>query len=485
MTMGGIKHVAVIGAGPSGLTAVKSLIEQGMIPTAFEKAGEIGGLWRYDESLPDGGGVAYRSLHTNTSKWMGVFSDFPFEPEAPEFPSRAEMLAYFHRYADHFNLRGHIRLQTEVTNLHRTPDGRWQLTLRGPLGNIEEQPFDAVVVGSGFYPLPYQPDLAGVNGFEGEVLHSCSYKGPEGFEGKRIVVVGCGSSGADLAAELGPVAAQVNVSTREGVWFVPKMINGRAYDTYRTRFTSRMPGFLSRSFFRKRLLDSYAEIGFDDQTLERLKLPPFDLEKGKFLPATDILLQVRDGNVNMMPEIAAVGRNVVRYVDGSESNVDVILFATGYRLHFPFLDPDVLEVSDRYTIGLYRQVFHKAYDNLAFLAMNFAGGAAFPLMEIQARWLSLVFSGKMRLPSPRERSAWIDAYMAQHAAAGTDPMSLQLLVYLVEMAELLGIRPKWWKRPGLLGKLIFGAHVPAQYRLDGPGHEEEAAAVIAAQEYIR
>ncbi len=479
-----IRSVAVIGAGPSGLVAVKSLLAQGLNPIAFEKSVAIGGLWRYDEAKPDGGGLAYRSLMANTSKWMGVFSDLPFDAGIPEFPSREQMLQYLNRYADHFKLRPHICLNTEVLQVIRTEHGRWEVRFRTEGAGEEFRTFDAVVVASGFYTVPYMPELPGQETFNGEILHSAAYKGPEGFEGKRVVVIGCGSSGADLAAELGPVAEQVDVSTRSGVWFVPKMVNGRAYDTYRTRFSSKMPDAVSKSYFQRMLLDCYFSLGFSEKTIEQLNLPEFDLDRGKFIPATDILHQVRAGSVCMRTEIAEVRDSEVRYTDGTISQADVLLFCTGYGLRFSFLDDEVIRVQDRYTISLYRQVFHQEYDNLAFLAMNFAGGAAFPMMEIQARWIARVFSGGMMLSTPAERSKWIEAYFAAHQEAGTDPMSLKLLDYLGEMSGLLGIRPVIWKHPRLLGKLIFGAHVPAQYRLDGPGRSDTAAEIIADQGYL-
>lgn len=479
-----IKKIAVIGAGPSGLVAVKSLLEQGLEPVAFEKADAVGGLWRYDESQADGGGLAYRSLETNTSKWMGVFSDLPFEQDAPVFPSRAQMLAYLNRYADHFNLRPHIRLATPVCRVSRTADDRWEVVCRPAGGSEETQVFEAVVVASGFYSIPFRPELPGQDRFAGETLHSATYKGPEGFEGKRIVVVGCGSSGADLSAELGPVAAQVDVSTRTGIWFLPKLIRGQAYDTRRSRFAAKIPMRFANRFFCSLILDSYFDLGFTGETIDRLNLPEFDLLTGKFLPATEILKQVRDGAVRMKPEIAEVGPDEVRYVDGSVSKADVILFATGYGLRFPFLDGKLIKVTDRYTVGLYRQVFHPDHDTLAFLAMNFAGGAAFPLMEIEARWLARVFAGDLDLPGPEERRAWIDSYFARHEAAGTDPMSLSLLNYLEEVGELLGIRPRFLKHPQLIGRLFFGAWVPAQYRLDGPGRVDLAFEILSDQSYL-
>src|ERR1700686_5012511 len=92
------RRVAVIGAGVSGLAAAKCLLDEGLEPVVYEQGSEIGGLWNYQEALPDGGGVMYRSLHTNTSKQTLAFSDFPFPETAPDFPHHREVLQYLRDY---------------------------------------------------------------------------------------------------------------------------------------------------------------------------------------------------------------------------------------------------------------------------------------------------------------------------------------------------------------------------------------------------
>ena len=152
--------VAIIGAGPAGLTALKCLLEEGLEPVAFERAAEIGGNWRYDEALPDGGGLAYRSLRTNTSRRMTAYSGFPFPADLPDFLSRADVLQYLHAYADHFHLHPHIRLQTTVETVTQAGP-RWQVTVRPPTGEPETDMFDAIIVASGFYHQPFTPSFPG------------------------------------------------------------------------------------------------------------------------------------------------------------------------------------------------------------------------------------------------------------------------------------------------------------------------------------
>ncbi len=472
------RRIAVIGAGASGLVAVKEMRARGLEPVAFERSDDLGGLWQYDESKPGGGSLAYRSLEANTSHPMMAFSDFPFELGTPDFPSRRRVLAYLHAYADHFDLRPCLQFHTAVERVIPEPDGAWRVDVSGAGGESASLRFDAVVVASGFYRRPYIPDFPGLEIFGGRVVHSAAYTGPEGYENARVVVVGASSSGADLAAEVSLVARQVDLSARSGVWFVPKHLAGRPYDLARTRFAQSLPKPLRRVVFRARLIAGYRDLGFTDGTLPLLHLPEFDLVHGRFAPATRILERILAGAVRMRRNIARIEPGKVVSEDGESSAADALLFCTGYGLEFPFLDPTVVAVEGRYRVGFYRQVFHPRLDGLAFLAMNFAGGAALPLMEIQARWAAGVFAGDLSLPGPEARETWVQRYFEKHDRAGTDPMSLQLPEYMAEIGGLLGVRPRLWRHPGLLRELLFGPLVPAQYRLEGPGRDPAAADIL-------
>lgn len=461
-------QVAIIGAGVAGLTAIKSALEEGLTPIAFEQAEEIGGNWRYEESLPDGGGPAYRSLRTNTSRRLTEFSDFPFPSHLPEFLQREDVLQYLHAYAGQFGLLPYIRFQTQVQQATPTGDGKWQLTLHTPRG-VETHLFDALIVASGFYRAPYFAPFPGAETFTGRVLHSKAYKGPEGFEGQRVIVIGNGSSGADIAAELSTVAARVELSARTGVWFVPHLVNGKAYDAQRSRFSDRIPNAVSTPLFHRYLLKIYKDIGFTDETLPLLRLPDFDPRRARFIPTQNILEKILHRQVHLKPDLARINPTRVTYVDHTQASADVLVYCTGYSLQFPFFDPALVPVEGQNVIRLYKQVFHPQFDNLAFLAMNFVAGSVFPLAEIQARWAARVFAGQVELPHPDSRAQVVDQFFAGRAQLGVDPMSLLLSEYVEDIAGILGVRPQVYKHPALFFKLLFGPLLAAHYRLDGPG----------------
>ena len=463
-----IQRVAVIGAGAAGLAMLKALREEGLEPVAFEQSQEVGGVWKYDESMPGGGGPAYRSLTTNTSARMLAFSDFPLPRDLPDFPARSDVLQYLNDYADYFDLRTCIQFNTLVEKLEPTDDHRWALQLQS--GSSLPKIFDAVVVASGFYREPRWPALPGLDTFTGRVIHSSMYQGPEDFAGQRVVVIGAGSSGSDIAAEISESAAHVELAAKSGVWFAPHYLRGRPSDYGLTRLSQLVPLRLKTRFVHQSLLKIYQEHGL---VVETLVLPPFDLARSRVTPGTRILAQLRSGAVQLKPGVDRLEPDGVIYVDGTRSPADGLVLATGYTVRFPFLPEAYNRVAE-----LYRHVFPADGSSLAFIGMNGVTGAAYPVSEMQARWVARVFSGAVALPPPGTRRRAIQAHVTMHQQRGTPPTRVDRVAYLEELAGLIGVRPKWWRHLNLLLVLLMGPLVAAQYRLDGPGKTDRAEDIL-------
>ena len=211
------KRVAIIGAGASGLTAIKCCLDEGLEPVCFEKTGQLGGLWCYRESEEerDGLGCVFKSTVINTSKEMMCFSDFPIPKEFPNYMHNTYVNRYFHMYTDAFGLREHIHLRTSVKMVTPTDDfdvtGRWSVDIEDRDANKAwTEIFDAVLVCNGHHTYPHVPHFEGLKGFRGEVVHTHDYKRPVGYEDKKVLVVGIGNSACDAAVELSRTASQVN-----------------------------------------------------------------------------------------------------------------------------------------------------------------------------------------------------------------------------------------------------------------------------------
>ncbi|MBY6226366.1 NAD(P)-binding domain-containing protein [Ferrimonas balearica] len=210
-------RVCIIGAGPSGFTALKALREAGIETVCFEASDDIGGNWYYNN--PNGQSACYQSLHIDTSKTKAGFDDFPMPDDYPDFPSHQQIFQYFQDYVAHFQLRPHIRFNTWVTEV--TPEsGGWRVvTDQG-----EAAHFDYVLVANGHHWKPSWPEYPG--DFSGETLHAHSYRHPAEpvqMQGKRVLVVGFGNSAMDIASELSPrfLTERLCVSARRGATSCP------------------------------------------------------------------------------------------------------------------------------------------------------------------------------------------------------------------------------------------------------------------------
>ncbi|XP_077389821.1 flavin-containing monooxygenase 5-like isoform X2 [Festucalex cinctus] len=224
-----VQKVAVIGAGISGLTSIKSCLEEGLKPTCFESGPDIGGLWRFKEEPEPGRANIYESVVLNSSKERMAFSDFPPPAELPNNMRHSEVLLYLRMYAQNFGLLQHVRFQTAVVSVRQTADfadtGQWTVETEGSDGRRESEVFDAVMVCTGHFNTPHLPlkHFPGIDSFNGKYFHSWEYRNSEGLRGKRVVVIGIGSSGGDIAAEISRVAEKVYLSSRSGAWVVSRV----------------------------------------------------------------------------------------------------------------------------------------------------------------------------------------------------------------------------------------------------------------------
>lgn len=216
--------VAVIGAGSSGLVAARNFLSHGFEVQIFEKEDDLGGNWNYGKPFAR----VYRSTHTISSKPGTEYPDFPMPKEYPDYPHHSQILAYLRSYAERFRLIAHIQFSSEVIRIEPVVenDARtgWVITLK----NGHENRFDLLVIGNGHNWFPKFPECSGV--FTGQSLHSAEYRKPDIFANRRVLVVGGGNSGCDIAVEAAQIADHVWHSTRRGYWYMPKYIFGRPTD---------------------------------------------------------------------------------------------------------------------------------------------------------------------------------------------------------------------------------------------------------------
>jgi len=403
-------RVCVIGAGPSGLAVCRELTRAKIPFDCFEANRSVGGIWDVEGS--DGGG--YRSLHTNTSTGKMAFSDFPFPDDAPDFLHHSELLDYFDAYVDHFGFREHIRLDCRVARADPTPSGSWQIELEDGTRNE----YAACVVASGQYGTRRWPDPRPSGDFAGQEIHAADYLDPEtpiDCRGKRVVVVGLGSSAAEIATELaggadgaGP-AAHVVLSARSGRYILPKRFAGQPLDARAPHPSEPLPAPIAwlPERWRRRLMESVMKKALGRIEAEVGRPSTWNLPNPTFGPWAErptlsegFIPALEGGHIEPRPGIAAFGGNSLEFTDGTTRDADVIIWATGYRPAFPFLDEDTLG-GPAEDLALYQRVAHPAHPGLFFVGFVRVTCSLWPVSEQQARWLVGVLSGKVRLPGQR------------------------------------------------------------------------------------
>ena len=199
--------VCIVGAGLAGLAMARQLRAAGVAYVGYECGSGVGGLWRYGND--SGLSVAYRSLRSNTSKQRSAFADFPMPTDFPDYPDHTQILAYLEAYAALFGLTDGFQFRQRVVAIRSVGD-RWEVTAEP--GGTTRHP--AVVVATGHNWAPRRAELPGH--FGGLRIHAAEYRTPDLFRGRRVVVVGLGASGADIACEAAGVGEQVYLSTRHG-----------------------------------------------------------------------------------------------------------------------------------------------------------------------------------------------------------------------------------------------------------------------------
>ncbi|KAF5909731.1 dimethylaniline monooxygenase [N-oxide-forming] 5-like, partial [Clarias magur] len=399
------RRVAVIGGGSSGLTCIKCCLDEGLEPVCFESSNDIGGLWRFKENPESDRASIYQSLIINTSKEMMCFSDFPIPAHFPNYMHNSYIMEYFRMYADHFQLWSCIRLQTRVLTISQRPDfaqsGQWDIETEDKDGKREKHVFDAVLVCTGHHCHPNLPlkDFPGLNTFKGKYFHSRDYKTSDEWRNKRVVVIGIGNSGGDIAVELSRVTKQVFLSTRRGSWILNRVgINGIPGDMTLNRVFRMAQYILPFRFFcaigEKTINQRFDHAMYGLQPKHRLfsQHPTVNDE----LPNRLI-----SGTIKVKSNVSEFRGNSIVFEDGTvEDDIDLVVFATGYTFSFPFLQSHVLSVTDNKS-RLYKYVFPPGLEKstLAIIGLIQPLGAIMPISEMQARWATRVFKGVSKLPS--------------------------------------------------------------------------------------
>lgn len=396
-------RACVIGAGSSGIAACQVLAARGISYDCFEVGSQVGGNWRYEND--NGMSAAYLSLHINTSRRTMAYSTFPMPADYPDYPDHFQIARYFDDYVDRFGLRDSIRFRTEVTRVEPAPGGGWLVRWR-QLDSGEEgsATYEAVLVANGHHwdaRWP-EPPFPGQDEFEGELLHVHDYRAPDVLEGRRVLVLGIGNSATDIAVESSRIAERTLLAMRRGAWIVPKYLGGRPTDELGNPVINRLPMRLVRGLLAQRVKQAVGEP-------TDFGLPEPDHRLGEAHPtvSSELLPRIGHGDIAVKPNIERfAGGRTVRFADGSEEEIDLVIFCTGYKITFPFFDPELISAPDN-EIPLYLRVVSPEHPGLYFIGLLQPLGAIMPLAEAQSEWVADLLAGSVELPVADEMRAEI------------------------------------------------------------------------------
>jgi hypothetical protein len=310
----------ILGAGPAGLAMAGQLAHRGLPYTLLEATDHVGAAWR----------THYDRLHLHTVKQHSALPFLPYPDTYPTYISRAQVVTYLEDYARHFTIQP--KFNQAVTGMERTGAGQWQVRTQ-----TDTYLTDRVVVCTGYNRVPNSPDLPGLGTFGGAVLHSRDYRNGAHLRGQRVLVVGMGNTGAEIALDLYEHGAQPTISVRGPVSIVRRDVLGRP-----TQPTAIFLGKFPNWFYdfvaglsQKLTIGDLSEYG-----LGKPLHPPSRLirEFGR-IPVIDLgtLAQIKAGTIAVAPGIRQINATSVTFLDGSERPFDTILLATGYRPGLPDL----------------------------------------------------------------------------------------------------------------------------------------------------
>ena len=445
-------RVAIVGAGPSGLVTAKHALEAGFDVIGLRS--ERRRRRAVADRAPHSG--IWPGMHTNTSRAMTAFSDFPAPADHPLHPAAPQVHAYLSDYARHFGVVDLIRFRTPV---ERVSEG-W---------HVDGEPFDAVVVASGRFRRPRMADEVG--SFTGELLHAFDYPGAEPFRDRPTLVYGNGISGLEIAADVATVAPTVS-ACRKPRYVIQKVVDGVSSDwQWYTQFGALERRLLPRDELGRRLRERVLRVAGAPSDFGA-PAPDADILAAGISLCQDYLPQVADGRIVCRPAIASVDGRRVTFTDRDDRDGRRDRLCHGLRRRRAVPRRAASPAARARAVPLPPDAAPRPPRARVSSVSSILQGPYFPILELQARWIVSLWSGEVAPP---------ETARMRHALTEPTPELEVHNAFAAALADELGVAPDLAARPELAEPLLFGPMLPPRYRLDGPGAQAGAAAAFAEQ----
>ncbi len=462
-------RIAVIGAGPGGLAAAKCLRDDGFEPIVLERTDRIGGTYVFRD---DHVGGPYESLTMQSSKYTFFFSDCPAPAEIDLFPTVEQVNSYLHSYIQRFNLEGSIHLEHDVQGVRKRPGG-WTVSAHTPAGDKSFN-VSGVLMCCGSYWIPKTPRILGLDEFGGEVLNSSQYHNNAIFRNKRVLVIGGGVSGCDIAAEAADVALSVSFSTRRKTWVLPSML-GYVPSELTASFADRWKnGSTGPAAFKRKLESAMPEYM---ALYERSGLLPSGVNNNAISTSDDIVRKVAEQQVRLTGEVVRFDARGAHFHDGSFAEIDIIVFCAGYE-EMPIPFEHTIRPTDFYEYTFYPEDPTLARMSVPYVLskQRVVLASALPFLELIGRWYCGVITGRSQLPDAQQMGAWCEKREAEKA----HPFIFDGWLESLRIAFQIGAFPRPETDWNLYWDLINLPPLSLIFRLTGP-HAWDGASEMLRQ----
>ena len=359
-------RAAIIGGGPAGLTQARALGDLGIPYTIFERNAAFGGLWNTDDPTSP----IYDSAHLISSRYLTGFQDYPMPDDWADYPSRVHILEYIQSFAKDHGIAAHARFNAEVSAA--TPvEGGWEVATKD--GTREK--FRWLIAANGSNWKPVMPKWPGT--FDGTLRHAASYKSPEEFADKKVLIVGLGNSGVDIACDAVRSAKSVDVSIRRGYHVIPKHIFGKPADV----FSADSPGLPFP--IRQRILQKLLRVLIGDLGKYGMPKPDHRLMETHPLLNDQFIFHLRHGDLDLLADIERLEGQMVHFKDGTSGEYDEIICATGFDWEIPYIKEELLPW-ERGRIAPPLAIFPDV-ENLFLISFVESNGSSFSLFNDMSR----------------------------------------------------------------------------------------------------
>ncbi len=455
----------IIGAGASGLAVAKNFVAAGLPFDVLEREADIGGLW----NIATPTGMVYETAHLVSAKHSTGWEDYPMDDlDYPEYPSHARVLGYFRDYINHFGLAPYIHTGKSVVSVKRTGAGQWAVIVDG---EASPRVYKGIVLANGHHNAPRLPPYPGT--FTGEIMHSSAYKSPKQLRDKRVLVVGAGNSACDIARDAAHSnGTPVFMSMRRGHWFVPKFMLGFPTHDILSIFESvPMPNLV-----RRHATEAILWLLQGPPARYKLPAPEHHIDQAHPTMSDDIPRLSAHGRLIAKPEIERYeGREVV-FKDGSREAIDLIVFGTGYKIAFPFIDDAIVnDANGRPNFSLF--AFHRQYDNLFAAGLVQANGSIWRLADYQGALIARFIHAQDLDPGKArwfraERDAASSAVAGQFVASDRHILETNYYVYRRQLKRLIR---QFGRMPVRIATPDFGRARTVPQPANQPERQREAA----------